>query len=456
MYQSNILENLELKLQQTKAENKEKIDKIENEFKTGYSAFLENIFKNDSFGIKRFVSAYFQLEKLDNPEKSDNEIFFNSLNKSVENLYLSKEKKENLVLKISNLEKNKDFFSEKIIQNSDISKDVNYPLLEDLEKKWILTKTDLIDISLKYKEKKDFLSASKIIWESKFEIIKKSFFDLNDTKSADRIENFKTDFSSEIENSKNIQIYPNLLNFVGRNYSRLRLRDKVESKAERLRRIFKIAFLKLYRLKYSGIDINEIIRKIENLDDLDSMISLLLKFFEQLKQNPVLQKDYVVSDEIDEVESIVNEAEDNKQKSIFNETTTIKASQILEEIENKLTSSDLEKILSDKIDLVWGNFIDREVSEKNKILVQKEKLEKQKEEKELDKEDLMKIFEETKQEIFELEEQKRNMFLTWEYDKIDALNDKLIEIMKKLEKLKKLLWIWDTDELNEEENIITF
>jgi len=82
------------------------------------------------------------------------------------------------------------------------------------------------------------------------------------------------------------------------------------------------------------------------------MISLLLKFFEQLKQNPVLQKDYVVSDEIDEVESIVNEAEDNKQKSIFNETTTIKASQILEEIENKLTSSDLEKILSDKIDLV--------------------------------------------------------------------------------------------------------
>ena len=379
-----------------------------------------------------------------------------SLNKSVENLYLSKEKKENLVLKISNLEKNKDFFSEKIIQNSDISKDVNYPLLEDLEKKWILTKTDLIDISLKYKEKKDFLSASKIIWESKFEIIKKSFFDLNDTKSADRIENFKTDFSSEIENSKNIQIYPNLLNFVGRNYSRLRLRDKVESKAERLRRIFKIAFLKLYRLKYSGIDINEIIRKIENLDDLDSMISLLLKFFEQLKQNPVLQKDYVVSDEVDEVESIVNEAEDNKQKSIFNETTTIKASQILEEIENKLTSSDLEKILSDKIDLVWGNFIDREVSEKNKILVQKEKLEKQKEEKELDKEDLMKIFEETKQEIFELEEQKRNMFLTWEYDKIDALNDKLIEIMKKLEKLKKLLWIWDTDELNEEENITTF
>lgn len=456
MYQNNILENLELKLQQTKAENKEKIDKIENEFKNNYSAFLENIFKNDSSGIKKFVSAYFQLEKIDNPNKNDDEIFLNSLKKSVENLYLSSEKKENLVLKISNLEKNKEFFSEKIIQNSDISKDVNYPLLEDLEKKWIVTKTDLIDISLKYKEKKDFLSASKTVSKNKFEIIKKSFFDLNDTKSTDRIENFKIDFSSEIENSKNIQIYPNLLNFVGRNYSRLRLRDKVESKAERLRRMFKIAFLKLYRLKYSWIDINEIIRKIESLDDLDSMINLLLKFFEQLKQNPVLQKDYVVSDEVDEVESIVNEAEDNKQKSIFNETTTIKASQILEEVENKLTNSDLEKILSDKIDLVWGNFIDREVSNRNKMILQKEKIEKQKEGKELDKEDLMKIFEETKDEMFELEEQKRNMFLKGEYEQIDVLNDKLIEIMKKLEKLKKLLWIWDTDELNEEENITTF
>jgi hypothetical protein len=73
------------------------------------------------------------------------------------------------------------------------------------------------------------------------------------------------------------------------------------------------------------------------------------------------------------------------------------------------------------------------------MILQKEKIEKQKEEKELDKEDLMKIFEETKDEMFELEEQKRNMFLKGEYEQIDVLNDKLIEIMKKLEKLKKLL-----------------
>jgi hypothetical protein len=34
------------------------------------------------------------------------------------------------------------------------------------------------------------------------------------------------------------------------------------------------------------------------------MVSLLLKFFEQLKQNPNLQKDYIVSDEVSEIEEI--------------------------------------------------------------------------------------------------------------------------------------------------------
>jgi len=34
------------------------------------------------------------------------------------------------------------------------------------------------------------------------------------------------------------------------------------------------------------------------------MINLLLKFFEQLKQNPNISKDYIVSDEIDEISEI--------------------------------------------------------------------------------------------------------------------------------------------------------
>lgn len=447
MFQNKILENLELKLSQTRLEDKEKFDIIEQNFKSEFWVFLENIFPNDNSWIKRMVSAYFQLEKIDNESKNNTEIFSNSLKKSLENISLSKEKKEKLFTKITNLEKNKNFFEEKLTLSSDISKDTNYPILESLKEKEILTSSDLIDVSLKYKEKKNFLESINVLTEDKIEIIKKHFFELNDTKTEDRINNFKSDFKNEVESSKNLQIYPKVINFIWKNYFKLRLKNKVETKVERLRRMFKIAFLKLYRLKYSWIDITEILKKIETLSDLDSFVNLLLKFFEQLKQNPNLQKDYVVSDDIEEVENLVSEAENNKEKSIFTENKIIEASKLLEETEKKLTHDDLEKILSEEVDLVWWNFVDR--SEKNEnckfIFSDLEKKE------EIKEEDLFEIFENLKQELFETEEKKRKMFLLGNYDEIDILNDELIKILKKIEKIKKLLWIADSDE--EDENL---
>lgn len=66
MFPNKNLENLELKLAQTKIENKEKLDLIEQNFKNKFWNFLEKIFLNDNSWIKRMISVYFQLEKLDN------------------------------------------------------------------------------------------------------------------------------------------------------------------------------------------------------------------------------------------------------------------------------------------------------------------------------------------------------------------------------------------------------
>ena len=446
MYKNKILENLELKLAKTREENKEKLDKIEKNFKEEYFVFLEKIFENDNSWTKRLVSVLFQIEKLDNLEKNNSEIFNNSLKKSIENLSLSKEKKDLLLSKISVLEKNKNFLEEKILKNSDITKDTNFPILEDLVEKWVLEKSNLIDISLRYKEKNNFLESLKVLEINKFEIVKSHFFQLNNTKKIDRIDNFKNEFSSEIENSENAKIYPTVVNFVWKNYLKLRLPNKAETRLERLKRAFKIAFLKLNNLKFSGIDINEVLRKLESLDDFDVMFNLILKYFEELKNNPNLQKDFLASSDLEEAENLVNEAEDNKQKSIFTEENIVKATSIIEETEKKLTVEDLEKILIDEVDLVWWNFIHR--------WVLSDKIEEEKESKEVQEEDLMKMFEELKEKVFEIDKEKRKMFLTGEYEKIDALNDELIEVLKKLEKLKKLLWIADVDEENEEENKI--
>lgn len=176
MNKKNILENLELKLAKTKEENKEKFEKIEKDFKQNYSDFLENIFWEKNSWEKRIISVCFQLEKLDNPEKNNSEIFNNSLKKAVELLNLSSQKKEILFSKISLLEKNKDFFADKINKVSDISKDINFPIIENLIKKWILTNTDLIDISLRYKEKKRFSWIYKYFVKGKNRNHKKQLF----------------------------------------------------------------------------------------------------------------------------------------------------------------------------------------------------------------------------------------------------------------------------------------
>jgi hypothetical protein len=109
----------------------------------------------------------------------------------------------------------------------------------------------LIKISLKYKETNNFLDAVSVLADNKKQIVKSHYYELNNDKIEKRQEHFEHDFKDEIKNSKLLQIYPKVLKFIGRNYIRLRLKNKVESKKDRLKRLYKIAFLKLYRLKYS-------------------------------------------------------------------------------------------------------------------------------------------------------------------------------------------------------------
>jgi hypothetical protein len=343
--QNNILENLELKLTNNRLENSIKLDLIEDEYNKEYSDFFDDIFPNNTLWFKRFISVDFQLTKLDSLELNNNEIFKQSLEKSIKLLPLNKDKKLLLESKLLSLLENKDRIKNMFSENTDIHKNYNFPILESLEDLGFLNPDDLLKVSLKFKETNNFMDSISVLSEWKKNLVKKHYYELNNTKKEDRVESFKHDFHEEIEDSKNIQIYPKVLKFIWKNYFKLRLRNKLETKKQMLRRVFKIAFLKLYRLKYSWIDITSILNKIDTLDDLDSMISLLLKFFEQLKQNASLSKDYIVSDEIDEVWEIYTDAEENKDKILFSEESTIRAGNLLEAWEKHITWDKLDAIL---------------------------------------------------------------------------------------------------------------
>jgi len=451
----NNLENLEIKLAQTKKENAEKLDKIESEFKEKYSELFDIVLKNDNLWFKRYISVNFQLDKLDNPEKSDFEILKNSISKALEILPLNQEKKENLKDKLILLAKASSWqvemwtegfsslnMSEIFRKNNDLRKDKNYPILEDLKKYWVLDENDLIQINLKYKETHNFLDSIFVLSENKKEIVKHNYFELNNTKSQDRIESFENDFSSEIKNSKLLQIYPKVLKFIWKNYFKLRLKNKVESKKDRLRRLYKIAFLKLYRLKYSWIDIDKLLKKIDSISDFDEFISLIIKYFEVLKQNPNLQKDFLVSEEVEDVENALSEAEDNKEKILFSEKNTIKVNEIFEEHDKKIGEENLEELLSDNVYLVWRNFIKREEIS-SWILAESDNIEEEDDDDEEENNkiaDIDKYYEVLKAEYDDLEKKKQKLFLEGNYDLLDNLNEELLLILKKLEKLELLSW----------------
>ncbi len=439
----NNLENLELKLAQTKKENAKKLDKIDAKFKKEFSGFLDTFLKGDNLGFKRYILVDFQLERLDNLDKTDLEILKNSFKKALEVLPLSQEKKEVLEKKFFLLLSKNKLFEKIFLKNNDLRKDKNYPILKDLKKHWFLDENDLIQLSLKYKETHNFLDSISVLSDEKKEIVKHNYFELNNTKIEDRIKNFENDFKQEIKNSKLLKIYPKIIRFIGKNYFKLKLKNKIESKKDRLRRLYKIAFLKLYRLKYSGIDIDKILQKIDTLEDFDDFINLIIKYFEVLKQNPNLQKDYIVSEEVEDVENILNEAEKNKEKILTSEKNTIKVNEIFEKHDKKITENNLEELLSDSIDLVWKEFVNRNnawiYADFNQDLEESE-------DELLDEDDLEKYYENLKKEYEELEKKKQKLFLEWKYDELDNLNEELLKLLTRLEKLEKLLWLEDFEE----------
>jgi molecular chaperone DnaK (HSP70) len=69
-----------------------------------------------------------------------------------------------------------------------------------------------------------------------------------------------------------------------------------------------------------------------------------------------LQQDYIVSEEIDEIDSLQTEAEENKEKILFTEKNTIKVNEIFEDVDKKLTKNELEELLSEEVDLVGEEF----------------------------------------------------------------------------------------------------
>jgi len=438
MYKNTGVENLEIKLQNARIENFEKFEKIEKSYNKNYKKFINNFFKTNLLWTKKTIWAIFQLEKFN--WKSSIESLNIALEKWFKILPIWLDKKEILKNKIISLEKNKLNFWEIFREKTDFWKDKNYPILESLFEWKVLNNSEMILVFSNYEKEWDIRLSLNWLKKEKKDIIKKYFYELNSTKKESRIENFSEEYSSEIrllENKYSSNIVNWVVKFVWRNFFKMKpYKKNIESNKLRLRRTFKIALLKLLRIKYSWFNIDELIKKIDSMQDFESMFKLIIKLIDIIPENNELLEKFSLKEEVDNIDEVITEAESNKEKILFLEESTIKICEIIDKGDKKLEKKILEKILDEDTNIIWEDMIFREEKGQNIMDLFHTKGRKKSDDEE---EDLEEVYKKLKIQFNLLEKKKQKLFASWDFDSLDSINDEILKIMIKLEKIEMII-----------------
>ncbi|MDQ7008806.1 MAG: hypothetical protein Q9M94_00765, partial [Candidatus Gracilibacteria bacterium] len=466
----NSLENLEIKLINARVENEKAFEKFEKLYKDNYKDFLEGFFKTDILGVKKLISTIFQLESLNGKNNSD--AFRISIEKGLTILPLNTEKKEKVKNKILKLENKRSNILDIFIKNSDIKKDKDFPIIESLLERKILDNSDFILLSSEFNKKGSIKLSIDLLDKNKKDLIKKYLYLAHPNKKEENIKSFKVEYNSEIkkiEKKYPQNIIDGVVKYVGRNFFKMKpYKKNIESRKLRLKRTFKIALLKLLRIKYSGFNIEELINKINSMQDFESMFRLIMKLIDIIPENSELLEKFIIAEDIDEIEENISEAEKNKEKILSGENSTIKICELLDASEKKLDKKLLDKILDDDISIVGNKIITRKkekinrtgdgnnvgnlldggnikiinagILEQNNILDDDNNTEEDEEElEELTIQDLEIIYNEIKLDFSILDKEKLKYLISDDYENLEITIDKIIKVQIKLEKIEKLI-----------------
>jgi len=458
----NNLENLEIKLKNARESNEKAFEKFEKIFNENYKKFVENIFKTDILWVKRIIWAVFQLELLNG--KNNNDAFQIAVEKAITTLPLSVEKKEKLKNKILKLDNKKQNLSEIFTKNTNLKKDKNFPIIESLIERKILDNSDLLAISSNFSKKWNIKNSLDLLTKEKKEIIKEYLYLSNWTNKEEKINSFKNEYSSEIKKIE--QKYPsNIVNwvvkFVWRSFFKMKpYKKNIESRKLRLKRTFKIALLRLLRIKYKWYNVEELIKNINSMQDFESMFKLMIELIDIIPESNELLEKFSLQDEIDETEWLISESEKNKEKILNWEESTIKICELLDSTDKKLDKKTLDKLLEDDVDIIWNEIKIRKSIKKVELIEKKQWkiinwhfyesiLEKnedtednddeEEENEELTSENIVEKYNELKLSFSILDKEKLNYLINDDFENLNTAIEKLAKIQIKLEKIEKLL-----------------
>ena len=442
-------ENLEKKLQQIKENSKKDFFESQQIFLENYETVVDTIFSQDTKGIKWLIKAYFEIQYVDiKTHKEDvdiSDIFEKSIQKALQKLPLSTEKKAklyHLLLQLQNCQKTK---NELYHHSEQIFRDPYFPIIEDIIIDGALTREEFYALKFSYMQswwdiKKSLYILSPQVRKSIMSAIEN--YQSLDTNISEK--SFRNEYSEEILAIEKRWIQSSeVISFIARSYYKNPWRyKKYEHPKRRLKRTFKLALLGLLRKKLGNIDAENILRRFEEWESFYDFFEIIFEILEILSENPQDYEIYSITNALEDTEDLVSQAETTQQKILQWQKITTSISTLISETDSNLESSILEKILDENTDIIWENIHFRSEDEQAWIYAEWKKTQ---ESDEKDDDEYVELstrgaYEAIKDDFIKLENKKTKAFLEGRYDDIDIYNEKLFSMQKKLEKLALLLW----------------
>jgi hypothetical protein len=441
-------ENFELRLKTLREESREDFDRAEKLFDEKYRCRLEEIFPRDILGAKKSIAWRFIVWSIDHPEEKHN--FKVAVEQTIQMLSLSIERKQSLIQHILQSAELSESLHSFFKRKDDISRDPFFALVEDFAIDGDISKEEFILLQQSYQQQWDFLKSLEALSESVRDMFHSHIEKSGSHEFTPKKAEFKSEFSRELWDLewKWLNIEPVIV-YVSRNYYKTpgKLR-KYEHPKRRMRRTFKMALLKLLRLKLGNIDASIILEKFESWESFEDFFMLLYKLLEVVNENPEGKEVFSLLNLDEEIQDEVFTAEENKQKILAWESLVMKIASLFSEWdakshEDELWDGMLEKILDETTDIVWEDVYFNRESEQAGIYAEATQTDwdTQWDQDEYDNMSPDTAYEMLKRDFHNIEEEKRIAFWEGRYDDIDVYNESLLGIQSKLEKLSKLMLI---------------
>lgn len=451
-------ENYEIRLQRLKEESFESFEKAENIFKRDYEQTLSKIFPRDILWAKKSIGGFFISEygeKLFHGQSvSSQAIFETSVEKVVGILPLSSLRKERLVQNIKNISSFSEAQEQYFSHQDTISGDPFFALIEDFSLDGEISREEYLLLEQSFSEKQNFLKALDILPERIQKLFLAHIQLSLDSNFSEKQKSFQSEYHQELSflQKKGISIEPVMV-FVSQNYYKTPGKyRKYEHPKRRLRRTFKLALLRLLRLKLWNIDAQNILEKFEQGEWFEDYFMIIFKLLEVLDENPDNKEIYQVLTQEQEIQDDILTAEETKQKILewdflITKIASLFASGDAKDEENKLDGEVLDRFLDQTTDVVGDEiYFNRDTRSMAWIFSSTQEDKQEDEEDDFRNMSPETAYEMLKKDFSELEQQKTAAFAAGNYDEIDSINKKLLIVQVRLEKLVKVLF-WDNDDI---------